>query len=266
MQSYIIRCKHCQKEYSTSEDGASMEYCPECQRAIDNALSKIPVKFKEKQIEIFEPMLFPLFDRIRKENEEKQKNGEIGWPGVIGLSGPFDGYDNMDVFIHNRKKYAVKYNDETPEDRHIYVSMVYDILNEKFTNQPWGYDTGNEYVHYRNVMKDMTETLFVNQIPMESPRRDLFFVDALSEWTLHDTAIQDTPIDRTQKEHTLKTRFCEGTGAQIKSHIKYGWYKTTVNAANGIDIEKLIDFVDYKYVYQQYEDENVATIVSIEAV
>lgn len=41
-------------EYSTSEDGASMEYCPECQKAIDKALKKIPVKFKPEQMEIVE--------------------------------------------------------------------------------------------------------------------------------------------------------------------------------------------------------------------
>lgn len=270
MQSYIIRCKHCQKEYSTSEDGASMEYCPECQKAIDKALKKIPVKFKPRQMEIVEPMLFPLFDRIKCEDEEKRKNGELVWPAVIGLSGePFDGYDNIDVFIHNRKKYLVKYNDETPDDKHIYVSMVYDILNEKLTNQPWRYDTGNEYVHYRNLMKDMTESLkelYVNQIPMKPPRGDLFSMYDLSEWTLHDTSIKHGSVDRTQREHILKTRFHERTGAQIKNDVKYGWYNTTVRVADGIDVEKLIDFVDYKYTYEQYDDENVATIIEIEAI
>lgn len=270
MQSYILRCKHCQREYSTSEDGASMEYCPECQKAIDKALKKIPVKFKPKQMEITEPMLFPLFDRIKKDDEEKHKNGELVWPAVIGLTGePFDGYDNIDVFIHNRKKYLVKYNDETPEDRHIYVSMVYDILNEKFTKEPWRYDTGSEYIHYRNTMKDMMETLqelYTNPRPIDPPSGDLLFMDYPYEWTLHDTAIKNSSIDRTQREHILKTRYHEREGWQIKNDVKHGWYETTVKVADGIDVEKLIDFVDYKYTYQQYDDENVATIIEIEAI
>lgn len=269
MQSYIVRCKHCQREYSTSEDGASMEYCPECQKAIDEALGKIPVKFKPKQMEIVEPMLFPLFDKIKKDDEEERKKNKFAWSAVIGLNGePFDGYDNIDVFIHNRKKYLVKYNDETPEDRHIYVSMVYDVLNEKFTNQPWRYDSGSKYMHYRNTMKDMMETLqelYTNTIEIDPPIGKLLYMDYPYNWTLHSTAIEDGTNNRKEREHILKTRYHERTGAQIKNDIKYGWHETTVEVADGIDVEKLIDFVDYKYTYQQYDDESVATIIAIEA-
>ena len=72
--------------------------------------------------------------------------------------------------------------------------------------------------------------------------------------------------DNTQKPHVLKTRTTESEGWHIKLFPECGWYKTTVKVADGIDIESLIDFVDYKYTYEQYEDEDIATIIKIEAV
>lgn len=189
MQSYILRCKHCQKEYSTSEEGASLEYCPECQNAINDALKNITVKFKEKQLEIDEPLLFPLFDKIKKEADEEHKNSEIVWPGVIGIGGePFDGYDNIDIFIHNSKKYLVKYNDETPDEKHIFVSMEYDILNDKFTGKPWYYSLGSKYTHYKNAAKSLTKAykeLVENPVQMEEPKGDMFFIDYPYSRTTH---------------------------------------------------------------------------------
>jgi hypothetical protein len=71
---------------------------------------------------------------------------------------------------------------------------------------------------------------------------------------------------RIQKEHKLKTKNRSREGWEIKNDVKYGWYDTTVKVADGIDIEKLLDYVDYQYTYEQYEDENVATITSIKAI
>ena len=55
MEHILRRCKHCNKEYTYctygnglnwgTEEHCSMDYCGECQTAINNALSNIPKKF-----------------------------------------------------------------------------------------------------------------------------------------------------------------------------------------------------------------------------
>ena len=55
MQHYRLRCKHCGKEYTYctygngpkygTQEGCSMEYCAECQKAIDKALEAIPRRY-----------------------------------------------------------------------------------------------------------------------------------------------------------------------------------------------------------------------------
>ena len=62
MQHLRIRCKHCQREYTYctygngpeygTESGCSMEYCADCQKAIDEALGKIPKKYTWRWLDI----------------------------------------------------------------------------------------------------------------------------------------------------------------------------------------------------------------------
>lgn len=56
MEHFILRCKHCHKTYTYctygNDDGCSMDYCGECQTAIDKALGNIKVKFEPKFVEI----------------------------------------------------------------------------------------------------------------------------------------------------------------------------------------------------------------------
>ena len=58
MQHLLKRCKHCNKKYTYctygngsiwgTEEHCSMDYCGECQTAINDALSKIPQKYSYK--------------------------------------------------------------------------------------------------------------------------------------------------------------------------------------------------------------------------
>lgn len=58
MQHLIRRCKHCGKSYTYctygngpeygTQEGCSMEYCAECQNAINEALAKIPIRIVKK--------------------------------------------------------------------------------------------------------------------------------------------------------------------------------------------------------------------------
>ena len=87
MEHWILRCKHCQREYTYctygngdcygTEEGCSEEYCAECQKAIDEALSKILVKFEPRFVEISNPDLLADLDDIKKEKDTDK------WPKSI---------------------------------------------------------------------------------------------------------------------------------------------------------------------------------------
>ena len=82
MQHFLLRCKHCGSKYTYctygNEDGCSMEYCGECQSAINESLDKIPKKIIKKFDyltdieEIFR--INSIFDREKKLYDESNIN------------------------------------------------------------------------------------------------------------------------------------------------------------------------------------------------
>lgn len=158
MQHFILRCKHCQKEYTYctygngpewgTEEGCSQEYCAECQKAINKALEVIPVKFKPIPVEIDKPELFDILDKIKEEDDKKDY--------LKMTSITLGEYDNIDKYTHDGKTYYIEYNDDTPEERHLFVEMEYDILKKEITKHYWRADNYcDSYIHGRNIHKDM---------------------------------------------------------------------------------------------------------------
>lgn len=278
MQHYILRCKHCQREYTFctygngpeygTEEGCSMEYCAECQKAIDKAFGVIPIKFKPERKEIKEPLLLELFSKIREEEKKKkaEKEKDLSFPLVVCSCSDPDNYDNIETFVHNHKKYQVKWNDKTPDDKHLFVFIEYDILNKKYTDRPWRYDEINSYSFHRNAMKMMTESLAMSSEsvpvrPLGRPTGTLFFTDFM--WDLNT---KKNVIETPKPVHVLETHNLNDTGAGIKARVKYGFHQCKVKVKKGINIKKLIDYVDYKYYYEGYKDEDFVTITKIECV
>lgn len=88
MRTAIVECKHCGVEYITQLSGhnvletpkkyQSREYCPECQKAIVDALSLISVKFKNKFVPTNEVTLDQLLEweqaNYEEEKEKRIKN------------------------------------------------------------------------------------------------------------------------------------------------------------------------------------------------
>lgn len=281
MQHFILRCKHCQKEYTYctygngpdygTEEGCSMEYCAECQKAIDKAFSVIPVKFKPERKEIKEPLLLELFSKIREEEQQKKKEEEeknkIGFPVICYSTDP-DNYDNIETYIHKNKKYQVKWNDKTPDKKHLFVFMEYDILKGCFTKRPWRYDEKDSYSFHRNAWKMMLKPLTENDTkpipvePMSMPIGNLFFMD----WDSTQQKREPFVYAPKPPQHVIQIHTSEATGECVRLTVKYGWYQTKVKLAKGVTIKNLIDFVDYKYTYEKYDDEDIATITKIECV
>ena len=104
MEHWVLRCKHCQKEYTYctygngsqygTEEGCSKEYCAECQKAIDEALGKIPLKFKPIEEEIKDDDLLQELLAI-KENTKAN-----AFPSMSKLVISM-GFDFIDRYTHN---------------------------------------------------------------------------------------------------------------------------------------------------------------------
>ena len=272
MQHYILRCKNCQREYTFctygngpeygTEEGCSMEYCSDCQKALDS----IPKKFEPREFEIKEPMLLTLFDKIRDENQPKVKaelNGNQ-LPFIVSIPDR-DNYDIIETIQHKNKLYRVKWDEDKPDKKHIFIMMEYDILNKKFTNKVWRYDGEDSYNKRHNTSKMLMKTLMENRATELFPVKDMDKPSGLL-WFVEPVIQKIEPKEQPKKEHILRTHELEGDGLHIKLTVKHGWYKTKVKLAKGIKVKNLIDFVDYKYTYEQYDDEDFATIVKIECI
>lgn len=132
MQHWVLRCKHCQKEYTYctygngpeygKKEGCSREYCAECQKAIDEALSKIPKKYEPKLKEISDKSLFEKFDKIK---EEEKLNT---YQQIIAFEFENSDYDVIETYYYNNNKYKVKYYDGNEDDKHIFVDMEYNKI------------------------------------------------------------------------------------------------------------------------------------------
>ncbi len=165
MEHFNIRCNHCKKEYTYctygngpeygTEEGCSKEYCAECQKAIDNALRNIPIKFKPIKVEITDKeekkkILIQLYDI-------KEKTEKSGMSHVVMLLN--SDYDNIDMCTHDSKTYYIEYNDDTPNDKHLSIEMEYDIMAAKTTSKLWKTTNNNTFQHGRGYSSIFTRQL-----------------------------------------------------------------------------------------------------------
>lgn len=187
MEHWILRCKHCQKEYTYctygngpeygTEEGCSKEYCAECQKAIDDALSNIEKKYEPRLKEISDKSLLEKFDKVREEEKLNK------YQQIIALEFENSDYDVIETYYYNNNKYKVKYYDGNEDDKHIFVDMEYDLINKCFTNKKWRYNVRNSYKKQRNYMKDMADSFktlsMTTSRKMDEPNGQLFWMDLL---------------------------------------------------------------------------------------
>lgn len=267
MQHYILRCKHCHKEYTYctygngpeygTEFGCSMDYCAECQSAINNALKNIPSKFESRFFEIKQNGLLPVFEKIRK--KEKEKNA---WPNFCSLDN-YTNYDNTEIYIHNKRKFLVGWDDKTPENKHIFISMEYDLQKNDFTGKPWHYNADDSYTKFRNPIRCLQRQSIKLQ-PLAPPIGELFFHDF--EWTVETRKTNENKIT-SPKTHELKTWSTILLGSNIKTMLNKGWLEKKCKFKNPTLLkDDIIDYLDYNIKVEEYDDEDFITIVNIENV
>ena len=196
MQHWILRCKHCNKEYTYctygngseygTEEGCSQEYCAECQKAIDDALSTIPKKFEPRLKEIDNTDLFPIFDKLKKKQDEKILAAQ--WPSVIRLEPEETDFDIVETYYYKNNLYKVKYYNDCPDDKHIYVSTEYDLIDNSFTDKKWRYTHEDSYDIQRNCMKSMCQMLKeVEPMNMAEPSGEFFFMEPMWNVEIKDS-------------------------------------------------------------------------------
>lgn len=167
MQSYYRRCKHCGSEYLYRINGGRFgmddwisDYCPECQSAMDEALSKISKKFEPRWRESDLTI-----DDINKYFEARPYKKPYT---------PIDPNDKDWVYTVNMDgaKYNVWITDEIPT---ISEYAEYDIQQEKFTGKLWPSNSPDDISRHR-AFHSKTE---IQQVPMNKPWGTLFFIDVL---------------------------------------------------------------------------------------
>ena len=192
MRTCIVRCKHCGKEYSyqASGDGCfdklnNKDYCPECMKAILDALDKIPKRYEwrynrcerpdEKTIEKFREM-----KKVFEEEEERKKNDPFNISFVKCYAGGFlDDVLSAARFTHEWITYIVHSPSEDIFDENAKWSKIeeYDIIEKRFTGHRWLADTREEYeyIPVRHWLKQ--EDITVCQ--MEPPLSVMPFMDLI---------------------------------------------------------------------------------------
>ena len=147
MQHIYRRCKNCNKEYLYctygngpdwgTEKYCSMDYCGECQKAIDDALSKIPERYSYKM------ELTPKedYDYINKTIDtqylEYKKEITNNVLGVFGVTSIVMGDEYVDIegcYINH-----IYYTRGTKENGDIEIkqSMEYDLIEKKLTGKKY---------------------------------------------------------------------------------------------------------------------------------
>lgn len=271
MQHIKCRCKHCQKIYYFctygngpsygTESGCSQEYCGECQTAITEALSKIPVRFKPKFKEIIPSLGIDSMLGLIKEVKIKELGTKKMGLGDVVCYSDSEGYDNVETYNHTGKTFRIEWNDDTPNEKHYFIKMEWDVEKKGYTGNHWESDNYYDTYSFHRSMKPLiSELMAVTANPLPKPTGELF--SEPFEWDLV------TKPDKTKKKCKLNKWTGKHTGAAIKGLLDYGRQEYKVVLAEGLSRDDLIDVLEYKTEHQRYDGdgEKIETITKIEIV
>ena len=189
MEHLRRRCKHCGKAYTYctygngseygTQEGCSMEYCAECQNAINDALAKIPRRIVKKYTLVDAKEI----ERISKIFEEEK---EKYYPKFLNLRKmiPDQNCESVELCYIDRTEYykCVEYDGTI-----LYkVAVEYDVIEEKFTGKNYfEIDVHNGYVPVTQFRwpKYYSE---VKVRPMIPPKGNLFYIEPKWDVELND--------------------------------------------------------------------------------
>ena len=265
MQHFKLRCKHCHTEYTYctygngseygTEEGCSKEYCARCQKAIDNALAKIPVECQPKYMEIHDPRIFEMFERVKKNYKESVKKNPI--EGLVFETLSMSLYDNTETYIHNGIEYKVEWDDDTPEDKHVFIYAEFNLAIQSFTGKPWRKDGIQEFYSHRKCLKlkHLSELLDIEK-PMEEPSGMIFYTDPRID--AFDFGDIETLFEK-KPEHIKRIHTSDLTGFSIKVQSDTKKF----NCSDTLDMTNLENILMYECTFEKYDDEDKSTLIGI---
>lgn len=187
MQHIYRRCKQCNKEYVYctygngpdwgTEKYCSMDYCGECQKAIDDALSKIPERYSYK-MELIPKEDYDYINKtidVQYQEYKKEISSKVFELYQIYMENEYDFVEGcyFDYIYYTR---GIKKNG----DIEIKQSMEYDLINKKLTGKKYRfYDMPcNQYKPLTLMKFPTAENIKVE--PLEPPTGKLLF--DIPEW------------------------------------------------------------------------------------
>ena len=264
MQHLRIRCKHCQREYTYctygngpeygTESGCSMEYCADCQKAIDEALGKIPKKYTWRWLDIC-----PTFGLLEALAETKEKVEKARNESVLLTAVPNDffysPYDNVDIYVRDGVEYMVVWNDSTPNNKHVLVKMEYDLTHDCFTDNAWRTDKREAYCHTRPFKLKAIEAT-----PMAPPFGKMSYFEPVDwEWELKVPKVEKKKPQHIRREYS---RVYDGATVKRMLTNEYETRKCR-NGCPGVNPDDLYDFINYECIFVKYDDEEFETFIKI---
>lgn len=206
MQHWILRCKHCGKEYTYrtygNKDGCSQDYCGDCQTAIDYALKAIPVRFEHRAVE-FEPS-DELKEKLRRIHEkELKRETEQLFPRISKIE-PYKGYDSGEEYQCDFIRYYVRWNKANEGEKHYFVEKEYDLLNDCFTDKYWHYE-GQDYCKPSMICRPIISMI---ESDMPAPSGMLYFDHLLAPDRAKEVTEKGREfVQKMLEEFDLKTDF-----------------------------------------------------------
>ena len=190
MEHIYRRCKNCNKEYVYctygngpdwgTEKYCSMDYCGECQKAIDDALSKIPERYSYKMELIPKEdydYISKTIDTQYQEYKKEISNNLLGGFGVTSITMGDEYVDIEGCYINH-----IYYTRGTKEngDVEIKQSMEYDLIDKKLTGKKYRfYDMPCMRYKPLSILKFPTVELLKVK-PLDPPTGKLLF--DIPEW------------------------------------------------------------------------------------
>ena len=182
MQHLRRRCKHCGKAYTYctygngpewgTQEGCSMDYCAECQNAINDALAKIPHRIVKKYTQVDAKEV----ERISKIFEE-EKEKYYSTPKFLNCRKMIPDWNCESVelcYIDKTEYYKCVEYDGTILYK---VAVEYDVIEEKFTGKKYfEVDVHNGYVPVAQFRFPKIYSA-VKVKPISPPKGDLFYLN-----------------------------------------------------------------------------------------
>ena len=232
--------------------------------AINTALSKIPIKFGGKYMEITPTKeLLGLFKKLNEDYEDyKAEVSSNGLPIIrrVEPSYLFYGeYDNCDTCVYNGREFTIEWDDASPEEVHVKILMEYDFIDKKYTKKYWRVDARNQYHPGRPIFAK--EAIQCKPIkPMSLPIGKLQYLDF--DWALKVNEKSDYHYEPPKIPHEKIEYTRVYDGATVSRIIE-----NENNPHTKINLEKrpelLYPFMDYELTYEAYKDEDTETLTKI---